>query len=130
MLLPIKNLFERNALYIAVFLTVIIGILSFIPMPTEKMSLSFPDKLSHFSAYFFLTTAWLYSIKDYQDFQKKIKFVFLGCFIYGIIIEVLQDAITSHRTGSFLDILANAVGMILAMIVFIYLKKRSSLNGE
>lgn len=124
MLLPIKNLFERNALYIAVFFTVIIGILSFISMPTEKMSLSFSDKFLHFFAYFLLTTAWLYSIKGYQDFQKKIKYVFLGCFIYGIIIEILQDAITSHRTGSFLDILANAVGMILAMIIFHLFEKK------
>ena len=128
MLLPIKNLFERNALYIAVFFTVIIGILSFISMPTEKMSLSFSDKFSHFFAYFFLTTAWLYSIKVYQDFQKKIKYVFLGCFIYGIIIEVLQDAITSHRTGSFLDILANVVGMVLAMIIFHLFEKKISLK--
>lgn len=124
MLLPIKNLFERNALYIAVFFTVIIGILSFISMPTEKMPLSFSDKFLHFSAYFFLTTAWLYSIKGFQNFQKKIKYVFLGCFIYGIIIEVLQNAITSHRTGSFLDILANAVGMILAMIIFHLFEKK------
>ena len=128
MLLPIKNLFERNALYIAVFFTVVIGILSFISMPTENMSLSFSDKFSHFIAYFFLTTAWLYSIKGYQDFQKKIKYVFLGCFIYGIIIEVLQDAITSHRTGSFLDILANVVGMVLAMIIFHLFEKKISLK--
>lgn len=124
MLLPIKNLFERNALYIAVFFTVIIGILSFISMPTEKMSLLFSDKFSHFFAYFFLMATWLYSIKGYQNFHKKIKFVFLGCFIYGIIIEVLQDAITSHRTGSFLDILANAAGMILAVVVFHLFEKK------
>ena len=126
--LPIKNLLERNASHIAVFLTVVTGVLSFITVPVDGVSFSFSDKLLHFVAYFFLMTTWLYSIASDKDFQRRTKFVFLGCFIYGITIEFSQDVITSHRTGSFSDILANSVGIALATVVFHLFKKKIFFN--
>jgi VanZ family protein len=38
--------------------------------------------------------------------------------MYGIIIEVLQGTLTIYRSASLLDVLANTVGIILAMVLF------------
>ena len=96
-------------------------------MPKEVVDVSSLDKLSlaHLIAYFFLTLAWLYSIMKQSDFRSKVKYVLLGCFIYGIIIEVLQGAITSYRTASYLDFLANSTGISLAILAFYLFEKKN-----
>lgn len=128
MLTPIKKLLEDNAFYIALLITIGIGVLSFIKMPNDGFSVSSSDKLYHGVAYFFLTIFWLYTILKDEGFYAKIKYVILGCLIYGIIIEVLQTAITSYRTASYLDILANSTGIVLAVLAFHLFEKKIRFN--
>ena len=94
-------------------------------MPKVGISVPTSDKLSHLIAYFFLTLAWLYSIIKQPYFRSKVKYVVLGCFIYGIIIEVLQGAITTYRTASYLDVLANSTGILLAFLAFYLFEKKN-----
>lgn len=125
MLKHIINLLQDKALYIAILFTVTIAILSFIKMPKEGIAVPSSDKLSHLIAYFFLMLAWLYAIMKQPNFRSRVKYVVLGCFIYGIIIEVLQSAITSYRTASYLDILANSTGILLAILTFYIFEKKN-----
>ena len=125
MLKRIKNLLQDKALYFAILFTITIAILSLSKMPKEGISVPSSDKLSHLIAYFFLMLAWLYSIIKQQNFKSKVKYVVFGCFIYGIIIEVLQSAITSYRTASYLDILANSMGILLAILTFYIFEKKN-----
>jgi len=124
MLLRIKNLLVKSARFIALFCTLTIAVLSFIKLPEDSLEIPSSDKLSHGIAYFFLTLSWLYTILNHASFFAKIKYVILGCFIYGIIIEVLQAAITSYRTASYLDILANSIGITLAVFIFHVFEKK------
>jgi len=128
MLARIRSLLDKYAIYIAVLITISIGILSLIRMPHEEIPLGSSDKFLHALAYFCLMLSWLYSYSKNEGFYKKIKYLILGCLIYGIVLEVLQGAFTSYRTGSYLDILANTFGVVLAVLAFHLFEKKIRFN--
>jgi VanZ family protein len=125
MLKHIKALLEDNAIFIAVFFTISITIGSLVKsdlIAVEIVSVS--DKIYHFIAYFLLMLSWLYAFFKKDKFQQNVKYIILGCLIFGIIIEILQGTITSYRTASYLDIIANIVGILLAVVVFHVFQKK------
>ena len=127
MLKPIKSLLENNAIYIAVFITISILFGSLVKsefIVVESISVS--DKTYHLIAYFLLMLSWLYAFFKKEKFQEYVKYIILGCFIFGIIIEILQGIITSYRTASYLDILANTIGVMLAVVIFHVFEKKIS----
>ena len=128
MLKTIKKLLKDNAIFIAIFITVSIAIGSLVkPDLITLKSISVSDKTYHFIAYFFLMFSWLYAFLKNEKFQKNIKYLILSCLIFGIVIEILQGTITSYRTTSYLDILANSVGIGLAVLIFHFFEKKIQL---
>lgn len=126
MLKPIKSLLENNAIYIAVFITISILFGSLVKsefIVVESISVS--DKTYHLIAYFLLMLSWLYAFFKKEKFQEHVKYIILACFIFGIIIEILQGVITSYRTASYLDILANTIGVLLAVVIFHVFEKKN-----
>tara|TARA_R110002072_G_scaffold95197_11_gene209821 strand:+ start:338 stop:703 length:366 start_codon:yes stop_codon:yes gene_type:complete len=116
---------EDKAIFIAISITIFIAILSLIKtdnIPLESFSNS--DKVYHAIAYFFLMLSWLYTFHKKEAFNKNVKYVILACFIYGIIIEVLQGVTTTYRTASYLDMLANGSGVVLAVLAFHLFEKK------
>jgi len=71
-----------------------------------------------------LTLSWLYAFFKKEKLQENVKYLILGCFIFGIIIEILQGVITSYRTASYLDIIANTLGVLLATVIFHVFEKK------
>mgnify|MGYP006081376941 FL=1 len=127
MLKHIKSLLEDNAIYIAVFFTISITIGSLVKSDFIVVkSISVSDKIYHLIAYFLLMLSWLYVFCKKETFQKNVKYVILGCIIFGIIIEILQGVITSYRTASYLDIVANTIGVLLAVLIFHVFEKKIS----
>ena len=127
MLKHIKSLLEDNAIYIAVFFTISITIGSLVKSDFIVVkSISVSDKIYHLIAYFLLMLSWLYVFCKKETFQKNVKYVILGCIIFGIIIEILQGVITSYRTASYLDIVANTIGVLLAVVIFHVFEKKIS----
>ena len=127
MLKPIKSLLEDNAIYIAVFFTISITIGSLVKSDFIVVkSISVSDKIYHLIAYFLLMLSLLYVFCKKETFQKNVKYVILGCIIFGIIIEILQGVITSYRTASYLDIVANTIGVLLAAVIFHVFEKKIS----
>ncbi|MGY5355215.1 VanZ family protein [Wenyingzhuangia sp. IMCC45467] len=80
-----------------------------------NFSVSYTDKFEHVLAYAVISFFWMLSCK-----LGKINLSFLSLLLiiigYGIIIEILQMSITSHRTGDLLDVMANSIGVILGYI--------------
>ena len=125
MLKHIKVLLEDNAILIAIFFTISITIGSLVKsdvIATEIVSIS--DKTIHFIAYFFLMLSWLYVFFKKKSFSKNVKFIFIGCIVFGIIIEILQGVTTTYRTLSFLDVAANTLGVLFASTVFDFFEKK------
>lgn len=125
MLKRIKILFKDNMIYIAIVITVAILYLSLAKLPKTSINIKHIDKGYHSLAYFTLALAWLLSF--YQKQEKKYLIIVL-CIILGIIIEVLQACLTIYRTGDYLDILANTIGVLIALFVFNLFFRKKSIN--
>lgn len=91
------------------------------------------DKVLHAGAYFGMALVWLgFYVLNYQPntFLRKIIVVCLLVVVFGIIIEVLQNELTSYRELDLLDMLANTAGVILAgVLVRINLKSLMRLKS-
>ena len=120
MLTDIKKLLERNALIIAIAVTVAIAILSLSAVPKLNLELGIKsgDKYLHFIAYFVLSSSWYFALKDKISGKVFKIFVPLGLILYGIILEGLQSGLTTYRTGDMYDAIANTAGVIAALILF------------
>ena len=71
-----------------------------------------------------LTLSWLLVIKKAAT-NVRLRFVIaLGCLFYGMVIEVLQETLTTYRTASLLDMLANFVGIGMALLLFKFVYKK------
>ncbi len=123
--MPIKKLLERNALFIAIIITLLIALISLVSLKdVHLIKTPNSDKYGHFLAYFILSLSWLNVIK--KRLHKIIVSYIIIFFLisYGIILEVLQDILTSHRQADLLDIVANSVGVIFAVLLYNKLKKK------
>jgi len=128
MLKRIKNLLQDKAIYFSIFITIAIALLSLIKLDLKDLPLKSSDKLGHLIAYFFLMISWLYTFLKKKNFHRLSLYAILGCLIYGIVIEVLQGAITSYRTASYLDFVANSVGIAIAILTFHIFEKKIQLK--
>lgn len=128
MLTRIRRLLERNATLLAVLCTIGITVLSLIKVPGNVLEAKYSDKISHVIAYFFLAFFWLYGLIKNKSNTSRIFLIALFCLIYGIIIEALQSTITAYRSASYLDVLANSMGIILAVLAFYVFEKKKRLN--
>lgn len=119
----IKSLLKHKTLIIAVVITIIIAILSLIKVGKQPINFTYLDKIEHALAYFVLTFLWLLAF-----FRKeKIRtLVVVLCISYGILMEILQSTVTNYRTFDYLDMLANAFGVIMALLVFRFIEKKQS----
>ncbi|MFV0249223.1 MAG: VanZ family protein [Tenacibaculum sp.] len=105
---------------IALLITVSIAVLCLIKIGNNPLPIKNYDKLGHLIVYLFLTLSWLFVLNKNT---KQIKIVIISCVVYGIIIEVLQFKLTTYRTASYLDTIANTIGVLLALSIFLILKK-------
>jgi len=122
MLKHIKSLFRDNFFIIAIGITLCIAYLSLIKTPKLVLVYSASDKIHHIIAYFTLTICWLFSFFKKPSLKYSIV---VFCLLFGIIIEVMQQSLTSYRTGDYKDVLANIIGIVLGLIVFnLVLKKK------
>jgi len=114
----IKLLFKDRIVFISISITLFIAYLSLKKIESFSVGISHSDKIYHAIAYFLLGLTWLLSFpKSLQN--KSLKYaIVISCVIYGIVVEVLQGTLTTYRTASLLDIIANIVGVLIAMMVF------------
>ena len=126
MLKHIKNLLQDKILFIAIFITIAIVYLSLMKVPKFEIHINHLDKWQHSFAYMMLSLSWLFS------FSKKNKniLIVLSCILFGIIIEILQQTLTNYRTGDYLDVIANSIGVLLGLLVFKQVLKKNKLKNE
>lgn len=119
MLMPIKKLLERNALFIAIFLTLFIAVVSLISFKgVHLVKVDNSDKFGHLLAYFLLSLSWLFALNSSSKKKIKTYILILILISYGIIIEVLQGVLTTYRQADVYDIMANTIGVLFAVILF------------
>ncbi len=116
MLMLIKHLLKHNSLRLAIVITIAITVLSLIrvgELPVPKISNI--DKLEHMFSYLVLTFLWLLALGKTKTARLLIIII---CIIYGITIEILQGLLTNYRSAELLDVVANTLGILLAILIF------------
>ena len=121
MLKHIKKWSERNAYYLALAATIFVIFLSlgsFSSVGVQILKVKNSDKLAHIVAYLFLSFIWLFATrKRFTNVKQRVLLV-VYITVFGIILEVLQEVLTTHRKADLNDVLANTVGIILAALMF------------
>lgn len=121
MLIATKKLLERNAYVISFALTAIIVYLSLSSLEHLPVKISVSDKFLHTLAYVTLTLSWFFAVKkSHQQLKSKLLIV-LAIFVFGVILEVLQEKLTDNRMMDPYDVIANTVGILLALSSFNFL---------
>ncbi len=90
--------------YFSIFLTVVIGILCF--MPSENIPNVSDDKTAHFVSFAVLGFSWFMFLKHYVK-------VAIGLTFFAVFIEFVQYLlpVSFHRAFDLLDILADVLGI-------------------
>lgn len=122
----------RIFLLIAVVYTLIITTLSLVPLGRISVGAFNPtDKMLHGVAYFILTFLWIFYYMMKKSGIRNYKWEFFNIsglvIVFGMLIEVLQGALTSYRQPDWADILANSIGVLIAFlfcVVFLNFLKR------
>lgn len=126
MLKLIKKLLEANVLLIAIAITIFIAFLSIanlLKIVPEDLLIS--DKLNHTIAYFFMALSWFYAFQKKKLRSLKEMYIVIFCILFGILMEFLQWGVTSYRTASYLDVLANSLGVLIAYLGFYFFQKKN-----
>lgn len=80
------------------------------------------DKIFHLIAYALLTLLWSKVCFKYKS-KHPIAIAFVVSITYGIILEVLQGQLTAGRDPSFMDIVANSIGVTIVTLFLTFKKK-------
>lgn len=86
------------------------------------VKISFADKIFHFLAYSIFTVLWYFAFIHYFSFKKRkaVVFAVVLAILFGTVIEVLQDTMTTSRALDVYDAFANTLGaLVAAMIIWL-----------
>jgi VanZ family protein len=80
------------------------------------------DKLVHFGMYFGLMSVMI--LENLKTIKATRILFMLGLIplSYGIMIEIMQSTLTSTRSGSVFDALADAAGIILSILFWLWIR--------
>ena len=95
--------------------------------PQSSFALQMNDKLIHALMYAVLTlTLLLPQIRKTRLGWSVYLIAGLTAFLYGCMMEVLQTACTATRTAEWADVLADGIGVIVALIIVENIRNRKS----
>ena len=106
----------------SIILAILIALLSLVPsssMPDSALfSISFLDKIIHFSMYAFFGFVALLESRCQIQCTRFHLIMILIILIMSAVIEVLQATVVATRSAEWLDLLANFSGLIAGYIAF------------
>ena len=112
------------------------GIITYFCLVTSNdlpiVNISNIDKCIHAFFHFIFTFLWFLFFKKQLKSNYKLMPLFLSLlfsFVFGIIIEMLQELFTTTRHADVTDVLANLAGAILAFFFVIICNRINILNS-
>ena len=112
----LKNLFFLVSILYTLTLTVVCLIkIDNVP----DIGVSFGDKIFHSLTYALLSFLWYKTLLFRFKLNKKSALIYAAVFsiIFGIIIEILQGALTTSRACDVYDVIANSAGVFFTVLV-------------
>ena len=80
------------------------------------------DKIVHFCMYFGLMSVIIFESRKTLKSTGSLFLTALIPFFYGVLMEILQSALTTSRTCSFYDVLANSFGILVSLLFWLKIK--------
>lgn len=80
------------------------------------------DKFVHFGLYFLLMATMILEHRRSLTDTRRLLLMALIPFFFGIVIEFIQSEFTKNRTGEFLDMIADAGGVAVAMFLWMFFR--------
>lgn len=113
-------MYRNNTLSIALVFTGVIAFLSLskIGAYTPKIDVNFIDKYEHIIAYTALTLSWLFAVLRLEKKESTNYWVVFYVFLFGVLMELLQQTITTYRQADVFDVVANSSGILLGYTLF------------
>ncbi|MFD2291380.1 VanZ family protein [Mariniflexile gromovii] len=111
---------KKIVLLISILYTVALAAVCLIKLNNlPDVGVSFGDKIFHLLAYTMLTLLWYYTLFYTVKFENKKALMYAASFsiVFGIIIEVLQGTVTASRSADIYDVMANTIGVFLAVVI-------------
>ena len=99
--------------FIFIFSLVLATVLLLMPAYTVPEAFNFYDKAQHTLAFVTLSLAGLWA------FPSRLGVVCLGLCVYGGVMEVMQSTMTTTRHGDFIDWLADSLGIVVGLGVYL-----------
>lgn len=81
------------------------------------------DKLVHLGMYFTFMLALIFENRAILTSLKKYFILSIIPVFFGAVIEILQSLLTRTRTGDFFDACFNAIGVMMAIFIWLFFKK-------
>jgi len=82
------------------------------------------DKVVHLGMYFGLMSVIILENRKTIKSRGHLYLIGLIPLLYGILMEILQATLTLTRSGSFYDALADAAGVFLSILLWLWLKPK------
>jgi VanZ family protein len=81
------------------------------------------DKVVHLGMYFGLMSVII--LENRKTIKSTVILFLIGLIplLYGILMEILQSMLTITRSGSFSDAIADAAGVLLSILLWIWIKR-------
>lgn len=114
-----KNIFSILVALIILFLS-LTGSDTFDKVPL--FNIPYLDKIVHFLMYAGLMSVIILENRKALMLIRNVFIIALIPLTYGILMEILQAALTVSRSGSVYDVFANSAGIIAAILLWILLK--------
>jgi len=80
------------------------------------------DKVVHLGMYFVLMSVLIFENRKTIISTSRLFLTGLIPLFYGILMEILQATLTLTRSGSFFDALADATGVLLSILIWLWIK--------
>jgi VanZ family protein len=117
----LENIKLNKRLALPLFWTILIFYFSL--KPSSQNSSSFlniegMDKVVHFGCYLILAASWLFYFNPTKEKNSLFYYVFISISMIGILVEVLQDKMNLGREFDIYDMVANALGAMLGVLLY------------
>jgi VanZ family protein len=88
------------------------------------------DKFVHVGMYFGLMSVIILEHRNSIKNVRQLFLVGLIPFFYGILIEILQATLTTTRTGSVFDALADCIGILISIFVWHWFNQAKKIKSD
>ncbi len=120
-----KLLGAKTLKFLGIVYTLVLTLLLLFPSTdVPDLGVPFLDKIGHVGLFSFLVLIWVtYSWVASEGVHTRLFRVVSLAFLYGIVIEVLQELFFQPRTADIWDVVANSVGIVLGWLIFYVFRK-------